>query len=126
VSETACVLVVEADVLVRHPLAEFLRECGYQVVEALDAAEARVLLDAREVMPDVMLARGPEGFALASWVREHHPRVQVELAGSVERATEKAADICEDGPAEALPYEHKFVLARIKQLLAARERAERS
>jgi DNA-binding response OmpR family regulator len=125
VSDPACVLVVEADVLVRHPLAEFLRECGYQVVEALDAAEARVLLDARKVTPDVLLARGPQGFGLAQWVREHHPRVQVELAGSLERATEKAADICEDGPAEALPYEHKFVLERIKQLLAARERAEK-
>ncbi len=125
-SETGCVLVVDADVLVRHPLAEFLRECGYQVVEALDTAEARVLLDAREVMPDIVLARGPEGFELAHWVREHHPRVHVELAGSLERATEKAADICEDGPAESLPYEHKFVLERIKQLLAARDRAERS
>ncbi len=124
-SETGCVLVVDADVLVRHPLAEFLRECGYQVVEALDTAEARVLLDAREVTPDVVLARGPEGFELAHWVREHHPRVHVELAGSLERATEKAADICEDGPAESLPYEHKFVLERIKQLLAARDRAER-
>ena len=24
----ACVMIVEADILVRHPLAEYLRECG--------------------------------------------------------------------------------------------------
>jgi len=120
------ILIVEHDVLVRHPLAEFLRECGYQVMEAAAPDEARTLLDADDVRVDVLLARGSAGFELAQWVRTNHPRVQVELAGSVERETEKAADICEDGPAEALPYEHKFVLERIKQLLAARERAERS
>jgi DNA-binding response OmpR family regulator len=32
----ATVLIVEQDVLVRHPLAEYLRERGYRVVEATD------------------------------------------------------------------------------------------
>lgn len=38
---TASVLVVEHDVLVRHPLAKYLRECGYRVVEAITYDEAR-------------------------------------------------------------------------------------
>jgi len=34
---TLSILIVESDVLVRHRLAEYLRECGYQVLEALSA-----------------------------------------------------------------------------------------
>ena len=35
-----CILIVEQDVLVRTPLAEYLRECGYLVLEASSAGEA--------------------------------------------------------------------------------------
>jgi DNA-binding response OmpR family regulator len=122
-SETGRLLIVEDDVLVRAPLAAFLRECGYQVAEAMTPAEAQVLVDAKELPVDIVLARGERGFELAGWLRSQHPEVQVILAGSLERATEKAADLCQEGPAETLPYEHKFLLERIKMLLAGRDRA---
>jgi DNA-binding response OmpR family regulator len=117
-----CVLIVDSDVLVRHPLAAYLRECGYRVLEAADTDEARALLGGQDITVDVLLARGPAAFALASWVRTAHPEIEVILAGSIETEASKAGDLCEEGQAEALPYEHKFVLERIRQLMAGRGR----
>jgi CheY-like chemotaxis protein len=41
--EAATVLVVGNDVLVRQPLAHYLRDCGFRVLEAADDAEARAI-----------------------------------------------------------------------------------
>jgi DNA-binding response OmpR family regulator len=123
-SEESRILIMETDVLVRFPLAEYLRECGYKVSEACDTDEARALLGHDELPIDIVLAQGDSGFELASWIRAHHPQVQVILAGSVARATEKAGDLCEEGPEITIPYEHKFVLERIRRLTAARNRAK--
>jgi DNA-binding response OmpR family regulator len=121
-SEETRILLVEADVLVRHALAEYLRECGYKVAEARDANETRQLLGHNELPVDIVLAQGDAGFELAAWVRTNHPGIQVILAGSVARATEKAGHLCEDGPVLTVPYEHKFVLERIRWQVAGSKR----
>lgn len=122
-----CILIVEAEVLIRQPLADYLRECGYFVVEAVNDEEAKQFLsegtvEVDAVLSDVDIPGG--GFALKAWARENCPGTQVILAGTVASAAEKAGDLCEDGPALSKPYEHKFVLDRIKRLLAARDRAD--
>ena len=121
-----CILIVEADELVRAPLAEYLRECGYRVLEAVNAREARQLLTKGEWGIDVVLCEveslGENGFSLGTWVRRNHPRIALILAGSVARAAEKAGELCEDGPLLSKPYDHRIVLERIKSLLAARKR----
>ncbi len=38
------ILIVDADILVRTPLAKYLRECGYLVMEAADRLEDQALL----------------------------------------------------------------------------------
>jgi DNA-binding response OmpR family regulator len=123
------VLIVESDILVRQPLADYLRECGYKVVEAVDAAEARRLISEGKFHIDVVLAdvdAGQEnGFALAQWVRKNHPDIDVMLAGTIEKATEQAGTLCEEGPMLTKPYEHQLVLNRIKQSIAGRERKRR-
>jgi DNA-binding response OmpR family regulator len=127
----ACVMIVEADILVRHPLAEYLRECGYKVIETFNADEARQLLggDLPSVEIDIVLAdangAGKAGFAFAAWTRENHPGVEVLLAGSIAGAAEKAGDICKEGPALTKPYDHKQVLEHIHRLVAARDRHRR-
>ena len=126
-SEKPCILIVEAQVLIRQPLAEYLRECGYSVVEAVNDEEAKQFLTAGVVQVDAVLSDVDipgGGFALKSWAREHCPSTHVILAGTVASAVENAGDLCEDGPALFKPYEHKFVLERIRRLLAARDRAE--
>jgi DNA-binding response OmpR family regulator len=119
------VLIVVADILVRHPLAEYLRECGYRVIEAATSIEARAFLDTADLQIDVFFGDvdADSGFALARWVRENRHQVVVVQAGSLKRATETAADLCQDGPALSKPYEHHLVYDRIKRLLAARTRS---
>ncbi len=121
-----CVVIIESDVLVRHPLAEYLRECGYQVIEALNGSEARQLIVDGRLRIDVVMANvaspTDEGFALATWIRRNHPAVGVVLSGSVERAAEKAGDLCLDGPHLTKPYHHHQVLDEIRRLRAARDR----
>jgi DNA-binding NtrC family response regulator len=112
---------------VRSPLAEYLRECGYRVLEAVNTAEARELLGAADDI-SLVLAEGdaPEdgGFVLQAWIRNNYPDIEVILAGSVTRAAERAGDICRDGPAVSKPYHHQFVLNTIRRLLATRDRTK--
>jgi DNA-binding response OmpR family regulator len=121
------ILLVEAEILIRHPLAEYLRDCGYRVAEAVDAKEARLVLDRGEFEFDVVLldvsdAAG-EGFALARWLRDNLPQVDVLRAGTVGGVINQASDLCRQQPDIQRPYDHKLVAERIRRLLA--ERAHR-
>lgn len=120
-------LIVEPDVLVRTELAEYLRGCGYRVLEVADGAEAREILLEPSSRVDIVLANvhAPKdgGFLLAIWVKANCPHVDVELIGSVASAVEKASDICAEGPTPSSPYNYQFLHDRIRRLLAARDRA---
>jgi DNA-binding response OmpR family regulator len=113
--------VVENDVLIRMPLAEYLRECGYRVFEAADVAEAKAVLNADTpvdlVFADANLSGEENGFMLASWVRQHYPNIEVLLTSSIPNAAAKAGGLCEDLGVVAKPYEHESVLRRIQTLL---------
>lgn len=129
-NDQAWLLLVEPDLMIRHPLAEYLRECGYRVAEAGDSDEALVLLSAPRpaidlVLCDIQTPGKVDGFGLAKWVREHAPQVRVILAGTVAKAAEKAGDICEEGPVLAKPYDHRLLLDRIKRGLASRDQSAR-
>lgn len=123
-----CLLLVEPDIVIRTPLAQYLRECGFRVLEVFDAGEARQTLADGGTRVDVILADadgiGESGFVFAAWVRAHYPGIEVALAGSLERTAEKAGDICAEGPALTKPYDHRLVLREIRKLLAARDRGE--
>jgi DNA-binding response OmpR family regulator len=126
-----CILVVEADLIVRHPLAEYLRGCGYKVYEAADTTEAAKILDDDSFRIDVVLcdsgsAGHLDGFGLSQWARQRRPAVQVILAGSVERVSQRAGDLCEESPWVTKPYHHSALLDRIKRMLAQRERSTHS
>jgi DNA-binding NtrC family response regulator len=118
------------DLLVRTPLAEYLRECGSLVLEASSAGDARILLEDGSRRVDIVLAEvtsgEASGFAPASWVRTHLPNTQVVLAGTIATATEKVGDICQEEPALSKPYDHRLVLDHIQRLLAARDRKDRT
>ncbi len=127
--EMATILVVEHDILVRQPLSQYLRDCGYLVVEAVSANEARQLLSSGERKIDVALigirsVPSESGFALASWVRQNHPAVKVLLGGTMTKVLQLAGELCDDGPDG--PVDHRAVLDHIRLLLAARERGRGS
>jgi CheY-like chemotaxis protein len=117
------VLVVEDEVLIRLVIADYLRECGYRVHEAANAAEAVAVLESGTVaidivFSDVLMPGDMDGFGLARWVRSHQPNVRVILTSSVERSADIAATLCEAGPLLEKPYEPHGVVDRIRQLIA--------
>jgi DNA-binding NtrC family response regulator len=121
-----CILLVDAEELVRTPLAQYLRECGYRVLEATSSKEAQRLLSEGSQTIDIVLAdiqtlQG-SGFAFAGWVRENKPGVRVLLAGTIAAAARAAGDLCEEGPPIRKPYDHQLVLDHIRRLLAERDR----
>jgi DNA-binding NtrC family response regulator len=118
------VLVVEDDVLIRMPIAQYLRDCGYKVIEAVNADEAMTVLLHQETVVDIVfsaidMSGSTDGFGLSQWVREHRPGLGVILTGTVPRAVNAAKQLCDDGPIPK-PYEPRAVLDQIRRLLAAR------
>jgi DNA-binding response OmpR family regulator len=108
-------------------LGEYLRQCGYRVIEAASGEEALTVLKDAEVLIDVALMevdlRGEiDGFHLASWIRTRRPGITVILAGTPKRAAKAAGDLCEEGPMMSKPYDPQLVVERIKRLLSAAER----
>jgi DNA-binding NtrC family response regulator len=121
------VLFLDGEVLVRMPIAQYLRDCGYRVLEAVNVDEAKTILQKPDIHVDVVLSDvempGPmNGFGFAQWARSVRPGLKIILAASPERATHAATELCEHGPLLMKPYDPKIVLEHIKRLLAARER----
>jgi CheY-like chemotaxis protein len=115
------VLVVENEVLVRMAISEYLRRCGYRVIEAASAEEALTLLTEPGIAIDVLfcaveLGEGTNGFALAQKVRAERPGLNVILTGTIEKAAHEAGDLCEEGPHLKKPYEPQQVVDWIKKL----------
>jgi DNA-binding response OmpR family regulator len=121
-----CILLVDAEELVRTPLAQYLRECGYRVLEAVNSEEAQRLLSEGSQTVDIILADiqtlGGDGFAFAAWVRQNKPGIRVVAAGTIAATARKAGDLCEEDPPIRKPYDHQLVLDRIRRLLAERDR----
>jgi CheY-like chemotaxis protein len=94
----ATVLVVDDDVLIRIALAEYLRECGFRVIEASGGLEARTVLqhgpEIHVMLADARLAGDDNGFALTQWARRHRPGLQVVLSAGLTRKSEAAAHLC--------------------------------
>ena len=125
----AAVLVVDGDIVSRHAISDYLRHCGYAVVEAANTDEAMIALAEPGLGVDVILcdvaALGSRsGFELAQWVRENRPELEVRLAGSLDAIAKTAADLCQTGPHLGRPYEPEAVVGYIKQLRATRDRTE--
>lgn len=120
---TEKVLVVIPDVLIRAVVAEYLRDCGYRVAEALHAAEALAILEKEAgfdaLFTEVDLPGETDGFTLSRQVRERYPRLEVVLASGATGLARKSADLCEEGPLER-PYHPQQLEQRLRQVLTRR------
>jgi len=119
------VLIVDGEIVSRHVIAEYLRQCGYAVVEAANTNEAMIALKEATLSIDIILCEvtvvGSQScFELASWVRAHRPELEVKLAGGLEMTAQTAAELCESGPHLKRPYEPSAVVDYIKRLRASR------
>ena len=118
------ILVVEGEVFVRMVISDYLRGCGYKVIEAANSDEALVVLQNPEIAIDVVFSSieapgSMDGFELSRWIRANRPGLDVLLAGSVPRAVSVATELCDEGPLPK-PYEPQVVVDRIRRLIAAR------
>jgi DNA-binding NtrC family response regulator len=89
-SSTRSVLMVEDEVLIRLAVADYLRDCGYQVCEAANASEAKALLKTLPidlVFSDVNMP-GENGLALAEWIMLRHPAIPIVLTSGRDRFSE--------------------------------------
>jgi DNA-binding response OmpR family regulator len=114
-SET--ILLVDADPLQRSTVGQYLRDCGYRVIEATDAAEAITALSHQDIeilVTDIAL-RDDSGFQLSARAREIRPNLKVVVTHSAERTAKIADDLCEDGPLDH-PYHPQHLVERIKKL----------
>jgi CheY-like chemotaxis protein len=123
-SRARTVLLVDDEVLTRMTIARQLRNCGYTVIEAAHAEEAMIVLGHRPielhiVLTDIEMPGSMDGFALANWVRQNRPELEVILAGTLARAVDAAVKLCESGPIPGR-YEGQNILAAIKRLMATR------
>ena len=121
-AEVRTVLVVEDELLLRMGVADYLRDCGYHVVEADNGDEAVSVLesDARidVVFTDITMPGTLNGFGLAQWVRRERPEVRVILTSGISRTAQEARDLCAHGPLVAKPYDYGEVERHIRALLA--------
>lgn len=119
------ILIVDGEVVARHVIADYLRHCGYAVVEAANTSEALVALLEPTLSIDVILcevtALGSQScFELSNWVRKNRPELEVKLAGGLEMAAEAAGELCENGPTLRRPYDSSAVVDYVKKLRASR------
>ena len=90
------VLVVEDEEGVRICATEFLRDCGYHVVEAGTVAEAKEMLlrgPVDLVFSDINMPNRETGFALEKWVRRQFPEIKVLLTSGVPQSAEDTGEI---------------------------------
>ncbi len=115
------VLIVEDDMMVRMPIAEYLRDCGYHVLEAGTAHEAIETVGAHGpvdlVFSDVRMPGSMDGFGLARWLRAHHPDIPVILTSGYSNSRSLSADVAPGVRLIEKPYSQAQVARRIQDLL---------
>lgn len=119
------IMVVEPDVLVRMTVAEYLRECGYRVVEAITGEEAVKILDAGvkidTVLSAVRLHGALDGFALAQRIRNRFSEIEIILTTGVPMTARKAGELCNQGP-HGRHYHPELIVERLRLLFQKQQR----
>lgn len=91
-SPSTTILVVEDDVLIRGAAADYLRGCGFVVLEAVDVPQALTVLQADRsvelVFADVKLPGNRSGLDLLHILRQERPHIRVLLTSGVVNASE--------------------------------------
>jgi len=113
------ILVVEDDALVRMVAAGYLRDSGFEVVEAGNAEEAIRVLEAAIkvdlVFSDITMPGNMDGFGLVGWLHRERPDVKVILTSGMPR---DAGALASHAPLIAKPYTQAELERRIREMLA--------
>jgi len=115
------ILVVEDEVLIRMTVSDYLRDCGFHVIEAGRADEAVGILetdiDVDIVFSDINMPGKLDGLGLAQWIQRERAGLKVILTSAVARTAKAGREAFEDGPFLAKPYAHGELEHHIRRLL---------
>lgn len=115
-------LVIEDEVLPRMAITDFLRDCGYRVLEAANGEEAQAILRSGELVElmfsDINLGAGINGIELAEWTRKNYPGVHILLTSGKSDMADMADALC-DRPLVTKPYSYPALVDEISQVLGA-------
>lgn len=118
------VLLVEDEPLIRLFVADLLEESGFKVVEAANATEAWVLLEAglevNVLLTDVDMPNGCDGFELAHKVHEFQPEVEILIMSG--RRWPSAGDLPQGAAFLAKPCPNETIVSYVR---SAAERSQR-
>jgi CheY-like chemotaxis protein len=123
-SHKPVILLVEDEVLVRFMTADILREAGYDVLEAVDAAEALALLTTGHpldlVMTDIRMPGHMDGLQLAAVFKSTRPNLPIAILSShLVEGMEHEFDVF-----LAKPYKPEELVALAKRLIGAEWRSK--
>ena len=126
-SEPLSILIADGDIISRHVISDYLRRCGYSVVEAAGLEETYVALNEPTLVIDILLfdvaSLGLQpGTDLSEWIGTHRPELEVKLVGGAGVAAQIAAELCKSGPHLKKPYEAEIIISYINSLRAKRLR----
>jgi CheY-like chemotaxis protein len=123
------IMVLEPDVIVRAEISDFLRECGYRVIEGVNAEDVREIIKSGTridaILAEIHLTGATSGFELAQELRQTRPDIAVILVSNINKVVEKASDLCGRGPLKK-PYRSEDVLRHIQLLLERRRQLTRA
>jgi CheY-like chemotaxis protein len=82
------VLIVEDVDLIRVLIVDYLKDVGFEVIEAVNGAHALAVIDQTEridaVFTDVHMPGNMDGHALAGWLQRHWPDVPVLITSGID------------------------------------------
>jgi CheY-like chemotaxis protein len=114
------VLVAEDEFIVRLTIAEFLRDAGYNVIEAGNADEALAVFESGQLVDllftDVRMPGSMDGCELARQVRAKWPTTQIILTSGYSEGLLTARSVNEDFVVPK-PYRPQAVLSTIRTVI---------
>lgn len=123
--QSQLVLVFDPNVRIRGMLARYLRQCGYDVLEAESRDQAMRLAKQNAQNLNVLLCDGTSpgmqsGFGLANWIKVNCPDAEVTLAETPVGAADEARSLCHEKDADIDSAGHAILLDHIRKALAGR------
>jgi CheY-like chemotaxis protein len=119
--EFRVILVVEDDEMLRMTVSDYLRESGFNVLEAGNGVEAVSVLEQGTGHVDIVFSDvqmpGLDGFGLARWIGRTLPSVKIVLtSGYATSMSDLDADLRHLGPVVAKPYGHAALAQHLRAM----------
>ena len=119
--QSAAILVVEDEILIRMAIADSIADAGFVVYEAANADQAIRLLethsDVRALFTDIDMPGSMDGLKLAAAVRDRWPPIKIVITSGHVKI--KPEDLPVDGKFFAKPYDASKVVSTLRSLVDA-------